>query len=90
MEVDVDQFFDPEPVRRAVAECLGRDPADVGEDDNLMEHGLDSLRMMALASLWQCQGVEIPFDRLAETPTVAAWSSLLSQCARAAIEERRR
>lgn len=88
--MDVEEIFAPERVRRAVAECLGRDPADVGEDDNLIEHGLDSLRMMRLASLWQGQGVEIPFDLLAEAPTVTAWSALLSRHARAATAPRSR
>lgn len=88
--MDVEEFFAPERVRRAVAECLGKDPADVGEDDNLMEHGLDSLRMMRLTSLWQGQGVEIPFDALAEAPTVTAWSALLSRHARTTTAARPR
>ena len=86
--MDVEELFAPEPVRRAVAECLRMDPAEVGEDDNLMEHGLDSLRMMTLASRWQGQGVEIPFDVLAEAPTVTAWSALLTRHARAAAQAR--
>lgn len=86
--MDVEELFAPEPVLRAVADCLGMDPAEVGEDDNLMEHGLDSLRMMTLASRWQGQGVEIPFDVLAEAPTVAAWSALLTRHARAAAQTR--
>lgn len=88
--MDMEELFAPERVRRAVAECLGKDPADVGEDDNLIEHGLDSLRMMTLASRWHDQGVEIPFDLLAEAPTVTAWSVLLSRYARAATAPRPR
>lgn len=68
-------------LRAAVAELLGVEPGAVGDDDNLLELGVDSIKLMALASRWQRYGVEVPFADLAEQPTVAAWSKLLLEAA---------
>jgi pyochelin biosynthesis protein PchC len=65
-------------LRAEVASLLGADPAAIGPDDNLMEHGIDSMKVMVLASRWQQHGVEVPFGELAGDATLTGWSRLLS------------
>lgn len=64
-------------VRAAVAQLMGVEPHSIGVADNLLELGVDSIKLMALASRWQRHGVEVPFGDLAEQPTIAEWSKLL-------------
>lgn len=52
------------------------EPAD---DENLIDYGLDSVRMMALATRWRKTFSDIDFVMLAKAPTVDAWWALLSR-----------
>ena len=67
-----------EVIRAEVAELLGVRADAVHPDSNLIGQGLDSIRMMALAGRWRRQGIAIDFATLAATPTIEAWSELLS------------
>ncbi|WP_426752082.1 isochorismatase family protein [Myxococcus sp. Y35] len=67
-----------EAVRAAVAELLQEAPEALGDDDNLLERGLDSIRLMTLVETWRSAGVETTFVELAERPTLADWYSMLS------------
>ncbi len=65
-------------IRADVAEALGEDPADIPLDENLVDYGLDSVRIMALIERWRRDhGVEAAFVDLAEQPAVDAWAPLL-------------
>lgn len=56
------------------------DESDEPEDDeNLIDYGLDSVRMMALASRWRQAYSDIDFVMLAKKPTIDAWWALLSR-----------
>lgn len=56
------------------------DESDVPEnDENLIDYGLDSVRMMALAASWRKIHADIDFVMLAKTPTIDAWWALLSR-----------
>lgn len=67
-----------ERIRADVADCLGEDPADIPLDENLVDHGLDSVRIMTLLERWRRDhGVEASFADLAERPAVDAWAPLL-------------
>ncbi|MEU6357587.1 phosphopantetheine-binding protein [Streptomyces sp. NPDC047072] len=67
-----------EQIRADVADCLGEDPADIPVDENLVDHGLDSVRVMALLERWRREyGVCADFADLAEKPAVEAWAALL-------------
>ncbi|MFI6801792.1 amino acid adenylation domain-containing protein [Streptosporangium canum] len=67
-----------EAVRQAAAAMLGMEPADLGDEDDLVRCGLDSIRTMQLAGEWQRRGVEVKFADLFDRPTLAAWWELLS------------
>ncbi|WP_313610667.1 isochorismatase family protein [Atlantibacter hermannii] len=59
------------------------DETDEPEDDeNLIDYGLDSVRMMALASRWRQVHPDIDFVMLAKKPTIDAWWALLCRDAR--------
>ena len=64
-------------LREAILPLLEDD--DIPEDDeNLIDYGLDSVRMMALASRWRQAIPSMDFITLAKTPTFDAWWTLLS------------
>ncbi|MCG6495849.1 phosphopantetheine-binding protein [Kitasatospora sp. CM 4170] len=69
--------FTVERIRAEVADLLGEDPADIPLDENLVDWGLDSVRLMALAERWRADGAEVSFPQLAERPAVEAWAELL-------------
>ncbi|UUN30045.1 phosphopantetheine-binding protein [Streptomyces sp. FIT100] len=67
-----------EQLRGDVADCLGEDPADIPFDENLVEYGLDSVRIMTLLERWRREhGVDADFADLAEQPAINAWAPLL-------------
>ncbi|MFI6152803.1 phosphopantetheine-binding protein [Kitasatospora sp. NPDC051170] len=69
--------FTVERIRAEVADLLGEDPADIPLDENLVDWGLDSIRLMTLAERWRAEGAEVAFVQLAERPAVEAWAELL-------------
>lgn len=67
-----------ERIRYDVAESLGEDPADIPLDENLLDYGLDSVRIMALLGRWRREHeVRAEFADLAEQPAIEAWAPLL-------------
>jgi aryl carrier-like protein len=67
-----------EQIRIDVADCLGEDPADIPLDENLVDYGLDSVRVMALLERWRRDhGVTADFADLAERPAIEAWAPKL-------------
>ncbi|RJL31016.1 isochorismatase [Bailinhaonella thermotolerans] len=46
-------------------------------DENLVDWGLDSIRLMTLVERWREEGVEVAFEDLAENPTLTGWAELL-------------
>ncbi|MFF7365722.1 phosphopantetheine-binding protein [Streptomyces sp. NPDC008125] len=67
-----------ELIRADIADSLGEDPEDIPVDENLVDYGLDSVRIMALLERWRREhGVEAAFADLAEQPAVEAWLPLL-------------
>ncbi|MET9805816.1 phosphopantetheine-binding protein [Streptomyces halstedii] len=69
----------PERVRADVAELLDCDPADIAADENLVDLGLDSVRIMVLIERWRAAGAaSLEFPDLAEQPELAHWTALLT------------
>ncbi|GII00796.1 phosphopantetheine-binding protein [Planobispora takensis] len=64
-------------LRAEIAELLYVDPEELGFEENLIDAGLDSIRVMTLIERWRRDGREIGFPDLVEKPTVAAWAELL-------------
>jgi bifunctional isochorismate lyase/aryl carrier protein len=67
-----------ESLRGDVAEVLAEEPGSFADDDNLIDRGLDSIRLMSLATRWREAGFEAGYLELAQEPTVRAWWQLLS------------
>ncbi|MDF0529313.1 amino acid adenylation domain-containing protein [Tsukamurella sp. 8F] len=66
-------------VRAEVAALLATEAGAIDPEADLIELGLDSIRMMAVAGGWRSRGATVNFAQLAETPTVAAWARLLAE-----------
>ena len=60
-----------------VAESLGIDVNELDEQDNLMDWGLDSIRLMALVEKWRQVRPSLTFDQLAEGATLMQWGEVL-------------
>lgn len=69
--------FTHDRVRDDIARVLQADPAELTDTDNLIDHGLDSIRLMALVQGWQAAGAPIVFEQLAEYPEINHWVRLL-------------
>lgn len=50
---------------------------EIADTDNLLEKGLNSLKIMRIANQWRKHGIKIPFGELMEKPTVAAWWNMI-------------
>ncbi|MEU4804688.1 phosphopantetheine-binding protein [Actinosynnema sp. NPDC023587] len=66
-------------VRDQIAAVLDIPAVEIADDDNLLDHGLDSVRVMSLVESWRADGASVAFVDLAETPTVEAWTELLTR-----------
>ncbi|WP_164021048.1 isochorismatase family protein [Pyxidicoccus trucidator] len=75
-------------IREDVAELLQQSAEELGEEENLLERGLDSIRIMSLVERWRSAGTEVTFVELAERPTLSDWFTLLSQAAPPASQGR--
>ncbi len=66
--------IDLERMRADVLATLEEPPAELADHDNLMDLGLDSLRLMALIGRWREAGLPLATeDLIEEEPTLAAW-----------------
>jgi bifunctional isochorismate lyase / aryl carrier protein len=65
-------------LRHQIADLLGESPSDIDDDEDLVDLGMDSIRMMSLVEILRGKGAEINFMQMAEKPTIAAWWELLS------------
>jgi aryl carrier-like protein len=66
-------------LRSDIAEMLEDETTPFGDDDNLLDVGLDSMRAMNLILKWDEAGVPLDFADLAEAPTVAGLWALLRE-----------
>ncbi len=67
-----------ERLRSDVAAVLFESPDEIGDEDNLVDHGLDSIRIMALIQQWNDAGAQVDFATLAERPELAHWWAVIS------------
>ncbi|PHM60585.1 2,3-dihydro-2,3-dihydroxybenzoate synthetase [Xenorhabdus stockiae] len=57
---------------------LDEDVCDINDDENLLDYGLDSLRMMSFVSKRRQEGYELDFTSLMKQPTLRNWLVLLN------------
>ena len=65
-------------LKKDVANILNVNSSDITNDDNLMDWGLDSIRLMALVNDWKKYNPELEFSDLAEDVTLNQWFAILS------------
>ncbi len=70
---------DSKAALRALVLPLLEDDEQPQDDENLIDYGLDSVRVMALAARWRQAIPTMDFMTLAKTPTLNGWWALLSQ-----------
>ncbi|WON75743.1 isochorismatase [Serratia sp. UGAL515B_01] len=68
-----------EALRQQIIPLLDEGSEDIGNDENLIDYGLDSVRMMELATRWRKVREDIDFIMLAKSPTIDNWWALLSE-----------
>jgi aryl carrier-like protein len=66
-------------MRADIANAIDLTPEELGLEDNLMDLGLDSLRLMNLTLLWQEAGLKIDFGIFAESATLGEWWQAVEQ-----------
>ena len=70
--------FSYEEVRMQIKTMLS-EPVEFDDDDNLIELGLDSLKIMRIVNEWRRAGSMVTFAELIEAPRLRDWWSLLQQ-----------
>lgn len=60
-------------MRTDIARIINLDPSEIGDNDNLADLGLDSLRLMDLVTGWEEAGLNADFGIFAEYATLAEW-----------------
>ncbi|MDI6836028.1 MAG: phosphopantetheine-binding protein [Rhizobiaceae bacterium] len=71
--------FTIEMLRREIARMIHVDPSEIGDSDNLMDLGLDSMRAMALVLSWEQQGLKLDFSELARDVTLGGWWAVVAR-----------
>jgi aryl carrier-like protein len=62
-----------------VAAVLGVDRSELAADTDLLDAGLDSVRIMSLVEKWRSAGhADIDFPTLAGDPVLGSWIELLA------------
>lgn len=62
-----------------VARMLREDPAEIGLDDNLLDWGLDSMRLLNLVLAWNETGLQLDLSEIGAETTLNGWWKLVQQ-----------
>ena len=68
-----------ERMRADVAHMLRENPAEIGLDDNLMDWGLDSMRLLNLVLTWNEAGLQLDLSEIGAETTLNGWWRLVQQ-----------
>ena len=71
--------FTLERMRADVARMLREDPENIGLDDNLMDWGLDSMRLLDLFMAWNADGLNVDVMEIAAETSLNGWWRLIQQ-----------
>lgn len=72
-------FLTADELLREVAAILELPVSEVTAEDDLIDLGMDSVRLMTLVQRWQDRGVAVEFADLAERTELAAWIELVAE-----------
>lgn len=76
---DATQTLSLETMRADIARILHEDPSEIGNDDSLIDLGLDSIRAMALVTRWRDAGADVEFSELAEDARLSHWWAVVER-----------
>jgi bifunctional isochorismate lyase/aryl carrier protein len=76
---DATQALTLDTMRADIARILHEDPSEIGDDDSLIDLGLDSIRAMALVTRWRDAGAPVEFSELAEVPRLSHWWAVVER-----------
>lgn len=68
-----------EQMRVEIAEILHEDPSAIGDNDSLIDLGLDSIRAMILLQRWSDAGAPLNFAEFGERPELRYWWELIKK-----------
>ena len=71
--------FTLERMRADVARMLREDPENIGLDDNLMDWGLDSMRLLDLVVGWNAEGLALDVMEIGAETTLNGWWRVIQQ-----------
>ena len=71
--------FTLERLRADVARMLREDPEAIGLDDNLMDWGLDSMRLLDLIIGWNADGLKVDVMEIGAETTLNGWWRIVQQ-----------
>ncbi len=72
-------FLTADELREEVAAILELPVSEVTADDDLLDLGMDSVRLMTLVQRWKDRGVLVEFADLAERTELGAWIELVAE-----------
>lgn len=78
--------FNLQSMTRDVATILMMPASDIHASDNLLDLGLDSIRLMTLLEKWRAQGAKVDFVELAEAATLGEWWAIIEAKSPAGVE----
>ncbi|MFW2372413.1 MAG: isochorismatase family protein [Gammaproteobacteria bacterium] len=68
-----------ENVKQQISDCLMVPLSDIGDEDNLIHLGLDSIRLMGLIETWRNSGANVSFADLAEATSLTEWWAIIQE-----------
>lgn len=71
--------FTLERMRADVARVLREEPEAIGLDDNLMDWGLDSMRLLDLVVGWNAEGLALDVMEIGAETTLNGWWRVVQQ-----------
>jgi len=68
-----------EDLKKQLLSALDVEESDFDPDENLIDYGLDSVRVMMLVTEWRKLGIDVGFDELAKKPTLNGWWDIIDR-----------